>query len=375
MQARVRKMFLGGNTGYGFFSFYEQVVSGENVKTYILKGGPGTGKSSFMRQIAAQMLAYGHTVEEFYCSSDSSSLDGLQIPSIGVALIDGTAPHMIDPRHPGAIESVVDLAAYWDEAALAPQRELVRAAVSRSGFLFRRAYGYLSVARQFNDEQEAYIRELGALDTVGLTRLAAATIEELLPDAMPCVQPARERHLFASAITPQGLMNHLPSVLSGVNKRVLVRGTAGTGRTTLVNQVLQVARQKGYHVEVYHCALDPKRIDHVLIPQLSLAVCNASEPHTVVAAGGDKLIDTADYVDSSKLDAFASELKSLQTAYQDALAAAIALIKQAKENHAFLESLYVPHMDFERVGERRQQVLQQILEIADASKKRVKSKD
>lgn len=364
MQAQVRKMFLGGNTGYGFYSFYEQVVSGESSKTFILKGGPGTGKSNFMRQIAEQMVARGYPVEEFYCSSDSTSLDGVQMPSIGVALIDGTAPHMIDPKHPGAIESVIDLSAYWDETALKAKRDLVRAAVSKSGFLFRRAYGYLNLARQLNDEQEAYIRELGALNVRGLDRLAVDLIEELLPEAAPCSPKARERHLFASAITPQGLVNHLSSITEGVSKLVLVRGPAGSGRTTLVNELLQAARKRGYDVEVYHCAIDPKRIDHVLIPQLGIAVCNASEPHGIDPARGDRLIDTVNYLDSSKLDPFASDLAHLQAAYQAALTAAIALIKQAKDNHAYLESLYTPYMDFKQVGERRQLVLQEILELS-----------
>ncbi len=369
MPAQVRKMFLGGNTGYGFFSFYEQVISGDSVKTFVLKGGPGTGKSNFMRQLAGQMVARGYPMEEFYCSSDSTSLDGVRMPSIGVALIDGTAPHLIDPKHPGAIESVIDLSAYWDEAALKAKRDLVRPAVFKSGFLFRRAYGYLDLARRLNDEQEAYISELGALNVGSLNRITVELIEELLPEAAlssPETRP-RERHLFASAITPQGLVHHLPSLLEGMSKRVFVRGPAGTGRTTLVNEALQAAQKRGYEVEVYHCALDPKRIDHVLIPQLRIAVCNASEPHSIVPVKGDRVIDTVNYLDSSKLDPFAAELAQLQAAYQEALAAAITLIKQAKDNHAYLESLYTPHMDFERIGERRQLVLQEILGLERAN--------
>lgn len=361
MQARVRKAFLGGNTGYGFHSFYDQVVSGAETRTYILKGGSGTGKSTFMRFISNQVGSRGYAVDEYYCSSDCNSLDGVRIPDIGVTLIDGTAPHMIDPKHPGAIESTIDLSAYWDEAAIRTKREQVKATTRDKSFLFRRAYGYLALAKQANDEQEGYIRELGALDTVGLNRIIVDLIEKFLPAPAPSADTGHQRHLFATAITPQGLINHLPSIIADIETRLLLRGPSGTGRTTIVAALSQAAARRGYDTIVYHCALDPKRIDHVLIPRLGIAVCNASEPHGVAATAKDMIIDTSIYLDSGKLRPFAGELESLQHIYQTTLAAAIKLLQLAKNKHEHLESLYIPHMDFARVEVRRQEVIQEIL--------------
>ena len=365
MQARVRKAFLGGNTGYGFHSFYEQVVSGAETRTYILKGGSGTGKSTFMRFIANQMTSRGYAVDEYYCSSDSNSLDGVRLPDLGVTLIDGTAPHMIDPRHPGAIESAIDLSVYWDEAAIRTKREHIKTTTREKSFLFRRAYGYLALAKQANDEQESYISGLGALNTVGLNRVIISLIEQLLPVPAAATSTVRQQHLFATAITPQGIINHLPSIIEGVGTRVLVRGPLGTGRTTIINAITQAATQKGYDTVLYHCALDPRRIDHVVIPQLGIAVCNVSEPHGIATIVADEIIDTSVHLDSFKLKPFAGELESLQKIYQDTLTAAIRLLKQAKSKHEYLESLYIPHMDFTRLGVRRQQVLQEILELAE----------
>ena len=54
---RIRHFFAGGNTGVGFYSFYDQVVGPDPNHLYILKGGPGTGKSTFMRQIGEELFA------------------------------------------------------------------------------------------------------------------------------------------------------------------------------------------------------------------------------------------------------------------------------------------------------------------------------
>lgn len=96
-KGKVRHMFPGGNTSKGFYSFYNYIISQEDAKRiFILKGGPGVGKSTFMKKTAAEMLERGYDVEYMHCSSDNSSLDGLVIPKTGVAMIDGTAPHVVD---------------------------------------------------------------------------------------------------------------------------------------------------------------------------------------------------------------------------------------------------------------------------------------
>ncbi|MEN6316085.1 MAG: ATPase [Clostridiaceae bacterium] len=97
LKGKVRHMFPGGNTSKGFYSFYQYIISQEDAKRiFILKGGPGVGKSTFMKKIAARMLERGYDAEYMHCSSDNSSLDGIVIPKIGIAMIDGTAPHVVD---------------------------------------------------------------------------------------------------------------------------------------------------------------------------------------------------------------------------------------------------------------------------------------
>lgn len=93
-KGKVRRMFLGGNTSQGFFSYYDYILSQEEAaKIICIKGGPGVGKSTFMKKIGKEMLDRGYDVEYMHCSSDNNSLDGVVVPEIKVALLDGTAPH------------------------------------------------------------------------------------------------------------------------------------------------------------------------------------------------------------------------------------------------------------------------------------------
>ncbi|MCX7748517.1 MAG: ATPase [Clostridia bacterium] len=93
-KGHIKHVFPGGNTSMGFYSYYDYILGQEEAtRILVIKGGPGVGKSTFMRKIGEEMVELGYDVEYMHCSSDNNSLDGIVIPGIKVALMDGTAPH------------------------------------------------------------------------------------------------------------------------------------------------------------------------------------------------------------------------------------------------------------------------------------------
>ena len=88
------KYFLGANCGSGFYSLYGQLIDLETARrVYILKGGPGCGKSTLMKMVGKTLEEAGARAEYILCSGDPDSLDGVVFPELGAALVDGTAPH------------------------------------------------------------------------------------------------------------------------------------------------------------------------------------------------------------------------------------------------------------------------------------------
>ncbi len=93
-QTKKVQYFLGANSADGFVSFYDQLINEEEARAfYILKGGPGCGKSTLMKKVGAHMEQLGFCVEYVLCSADPQSLDGIVIPEKKIAIVDGTAPH------------------------------------------------------------------------------------------------------------------------------------------------------------------------------------------------------------------------------------------------------------------------------------------
>lgn len=85
--------FLGANAPTGFYSLYDHLISPKEARAvYILKGGPGCGKSTLMRKVGAWAEEAGLDSEYILCSGDPDSLDAVILPGKGVAIVDGTAP-------------------------------------------------------------------------------------------------------------------------------------------------------------------------------------------------------------------------------------------------------------------------------------------
>ena len=140
------RLFVGANTGKGFVSFYDTILADEKIKRiYIIKGGPGTGKSSFMKDAAKRAQMMGLTVERYYCSSDPDSLDAVVIGG-EYALLDGTAPHTVDPCAAGAREEIINLGAFWDSSKLEARYNEIKELSDKKSESYKKAYRYLEAA-------------------------------------------------------------------------------------------------------------------------------------------------------------------------------------------------------------------------------------
>ena len=124
MAGKIKNYFAGGNTARGFHNLYDSNLQGLD-RLFILKGGPGTGKSSLMKKIGNEWLEKGYDIEFLHCSSDNNSIDGVLIPALKVGIVDGTAPHVIEPKAPGAVDEYINLGEAWDARALAIHKNTI----------------------------------------------------------------------------------------------------------------------------------------------------------------------------------------------------------------------------------------------------------
>lgn len=357
MAGRARYLYAGGNTALGFYSYYHHITVGHPERLWIIKGGPGVGKSTFVRTIGEEVREKGFDVEYFCCSSDNDSLDGVRIPALEIALVDGTAPHIIEPKFPGAVDELLDLGAYWDEPSIRSHRAAIidkTADVSRH---FARAYRFLAAAKHIYDDIRAANTE--TLNFGAANQAAHALIETIFGDRPVSPQLGIERHLFASAITPQGPVHQLDNLFGPVKRKWIIEGEPGTGKSTLLAKIARASVERGLYTEVFHCAFNPVAIDHVLIPELDVAVVTSTQPHVYFAPDAQR-IDMNTCRDYAKRREHADIIADQWVLFDELFQRAVSCLARAREDYQVLESYYVKHMNFERIAALREQIVERI---------------
>ena len=96
--------FLGATTPAGFKGYFEPLRREPGMQMYLIKSGPGCGKSTLMKQLAQKAEQQGQSIERVHCASDPDSLDGVVFLGQRAAIVDATAPHVLEPDAPGADE-------------------------------------------------------------------------------------------------------------------------------------------------------------------------------------------------------------------------------------------------------------------------------
>jgi hypothetical protein len=178
-------------------------------------------------------------------------------------------------------------------------------------------------------------------------------------------KPGKERRLFASAITPDGMVNYLGTIVAPCSKRYVIQGDPGTGKSMLLDKVRTAALARGFFTEVYYCPLHPDKVEHVVIPSLGLALTKSIEPHTYVPGPNDLIIDMNECRSPSVIKAHQPQVDRAREEFDRLFNLAIFYIGQAKQYHDAMERFYAPNMDFAGIDRLRERTLERILGYAD----------
>lgn len=357
-QHKITQYFPGGNTSLGFYSLWESNIK-DLSRLIILKGGPGTGKSTLLAKLVREFENEDWDTELLWCSSDAESLDGVIFRKISLGIIDGTAPHLRDPYYPGVVERLINLGDFWSEQTLQQSKEEIIRLTDDNRSFYKVAYQNLAEAKKHHDRLENLYQ--AGMNWEAVTDLTEKLVEQLF-SVYPPREAGKERHRFLSALTPQGPVNYMNELLKVASTRYIVKGRAGTGKSTLIKRIAQEARKKGFSVDYYHCSFDPLSIDSVYIPELNICILDGTAPHEIAPGPKDTVIDLFSFMSGQIYSNNLTEIQLANSLYQDSLQKALSNLKTCKTIHDQLEKYYAVAMDFQAVERLTAELIAEILD-------------
>lgn len=335
------RYFLGANTGVGYCSFFSHFLRQPGRCVHILKGGPGCGKSTFLKKLGARAQSRGRDVVYLHCSGDPDSLDGVFLPETNTAYLDGTAPHICDPTVFGVTGDYLDLGTFCRTESLDTER--ICQLNADCPLFYRRAYEYLAAAAALDARKQPGL--LFPEDRAAVRRRAAGTALREFGAVKKGGVPGHMEKRFLSAITCEGRRS-FPQTLDTLADRVyLLDNVCGLAEDYL-RAIREHALRRGLQLIVCPDPLLPERTEAVLLPSLRLAfLATETEVHLSNAAIRHIRLDAVP--DAARLRALRTQMRTDTRLQRQAMEAAVRQLQAAKLLHDELEAVYKPCMDFE----------------------------
>lgn len=349
--------FLGANAPKGYYSKFDQLfAAAPKGRCFLLKGGPGTGKSTVLKKVAAVLKEKGLSTELIYCSADTDSLDAVITEGGKFVALDATLPHAVEPKYPAAYETTVSLCDCWNE-------EMIREHSEKAVELF-------DANRRMHEEARRYIAAAASLlDEAARLGMESVYQEKAAKTAIRlCIKEfGRKRHgtgtekqRFLSAITDKGVFffNETPKILC--DRIYVIDDDCGAASRIFMSTVRKAALEHGLDIITCRCPIFPaEKIEHIFIPSLRLGFMTVNRRHKIEVAPY-RIIHARRFTDEKKYARRKIRIRFALRAAAQLIAEAANCMKEAKAVHDELEALYTPAMDFSLVEEKCRKIIEAI---------------
>ena len=329
--------FAAANSYDGFVSYFDQVFNPrEFTKIFVLKGGPGTGKSTLMKKIAKYAEDKNYHYEAIWCSSDVNSLDGIIIYSNGkkIAVLDGTAPHERDAILPGAVDELINLGEAWRENCLQEKRAAITDLNAKKARYYTNAYNNMHYSSIFGRKIKAEIGSI--IDVKKADQEATKLVRDVYKEGI-----SRRGIRLISSFSKDGYrtLNTLEDI---ADKVIYVSGKYGSAEIFL--NLLRANLQKtDTDYTIFPSPLDKNSIEAIYIEKTKTAIIARDTENADIC--------TLELLDKNALEAMKDDLIDYGKIKDFFLNKAKDALGRASNMHFELEAIYTPCMDFLLLGE------------------------
>lgn len=355
------RFFLGANTPNGFTGFHHELYDArDGWRVFLIKSGPGTGKSTLMRRVLEQLTAHGIETELILCSSDPDSIDGVIATKQRVAILDATAPHVLEPKYWGAVERIVDLSSAMDADMLFQNQQAIVAATDACSATHARSRRFLSAAASVLGDNARIATD--CTDTEKTTRNADSIADKELGESADSSAITRR---FLSAVTPQGMITQYTTLQALCPRIYSIEDEYGAVSRIWMDRIAKRVAASGQRAFVCLCPLAPNdKIEHILLPDLGVGFTVSNTFHKADFPVYRR-IHAARFTDTDALKRKKQRLQFNRRIARELLDEAVNLSTLAKAQHDKMEQLNIAAMDWEKANTISAHVLKSFQQIIE----------
>jgi len=325
------KYFTDANSAAGYVNLQKENLSGIQTIYHLL--GPD---DLVIHQLLSALLKNSKPLklqpELIYSTFNHTHLSGIIFRELSMAFLSGKVVTVAS--------KVINVNDVFDASSLSLHASETERLLLNMNQHYKKMYMHLNAALLIHDEWEKiYIDRMDF-------ELADSFRQSLVATIFDTDIPAKSsdstvvRRFFATS-TPNGLKDFIPELTAGLT-RYLIKGRPGSGKSTLMKEVIKKATSLRYDVDIYHCSLDPLSIDMVIISELDFCIFDATAPHEYDAVyKKDTIIDTyAAFIKPDTDERCKDVVLSIEEKYKNQIKLALAAMANGHDLRSKLQRIY-----------------------------------
>lgn len=276
-------------TGLGISHKYDKLIA-EAAETVFLKCPPTNTISTALNETAMHFIKRGYDIDRFMDPIQLDKTDAIFIKGPNLFYLQASHPVALEPTDLGGRHRVISLYDMYEEAKLGEMNETIAGNRSEAETALEKAMNALGEAKKIHDEWETV--NIGRMIWDLHVQTIASLKEELFGTIRLNKKSAVSHRLIGSMTSSGGAHDYIPSITHASERRLLIKGLPGTGKSTLMRALGAEAEKRGFDVLYGWCGLDPSGVDLVQFPELSICLFDATKPHAYdPERPGDELLD------------------------------------------------------------------------------------
>ena len=324
------KYFTDAFSATGYISLQKKNLTGIN-HVYHLKNPADALVHDALEHLAMKLTARRLSLEYIFNTHNPNQLAGLVIRELGIAFVSGDTVM--------ETAEIIDLSTLYCKSRIKKNQVKLDELNNNMQLLYDRMYMHFNAALHIHDEWEKIY--IDRIDFKKAELFKESLLDRLFAKVSATDHSSTIVKRFFGTFTPQGLVDFIPELTAGFT-RYLIKGRPGTGKSTLLMAVVKKALELGLDMHIYHCSLDVKSLDMVIVPELGFCIFDATSPHEYEPSlKRDEVLDTYDaFIKKDTDERCACILRGIEDKYNNQIKSAKNALKEASKIRAEIEDIY-----------------------------------
>lgn len=356
------EFFLGANTPLGFFSLFDQLYNPDkNWFCHILKGGPGTGKSTLMKKIVEKSRKKNITHEIIRCPSDPKSLDAVILCELKRCFVDGTAPHVMEPKYPGISDEIINLGEHWNTKLLQKSKQQIIDLCNENSGLHGLSKRYLTAYSYAHNSNLHIVNE--CIDYEKLKAFCNKFSEHTITKSNSKSNEQKSR--FISSITPDGYILLEKTIKALCKKLFVIEDSYGLIGNYILESLKNYALELNHSIITCPSPFSPsEHIEAIFITDIGIGFIVKNQfLDSKIFKNADyeiKKISIRQFLEKKKMSENKNIISFNNKICKEFIRESIKNLSEARNIHDKIEHIYASSMNYNKVNKIAQKLIESI---------------